>query len=201
MNRRPSLPFAAALALLGGCSLFRWSGYRDPAAAPTGTWSAAELVLSTAPAPAPPPALPLPEDIPPTLYYADLGLDTIDVSDYPAQQKYNYNFFRVHCARCHTLARAVNSPVKSRAYWHFHLIRMSLRSRLKNEGPIPKEHVKALLDFLEYDARVRKVEDRKRFEAQTGELQRRFEPTLNRLLEHMQTSPQPTLLAPEGRPP
>jgi hypothetical protein len=201
MNWRPSLPFAAALALLGGCALFRWSGYRDPAAAPTGTWSAVELVISTTPAAAPAPELPLPENIPPTLYYADLGLDTIDVSDYPAQQKYNYRFFQVHCARCHTLARAINSPVQSRAYWHYHMIRMSLRSRLKNEGPIPSEHMKAMLDFLEYDSRVRKVENRKRFEAQTEELKRRFEPTLSRLLEHLQKSEQPRLLSPGEKQP
>lgn len=190
--------FAAALALLGGCSLFRWSGYRDPASAPTGTWSAAELTLSTAPAPARPPALPILEDIPPTLYYADLGLDTIDVSDYPTQQKFNYRYFRVQCGRCHTLARAVNSPAQSRSYWHFHLIRMSLRSRLKHEGPIPADQVKALLDFLEYDDRVRKVQDKKRFEAQTEELKSRFEPTLNRMLEHMQNLPQPRLLMPDS---
>lgn len=190
--------FTAAFVLLGGCALFRWSGYRDPAADATGRWSAVELALSTAPAQGRPPALPQPEQLPETLYYADLGPDTIDVSDYPAQQKFNYRFFRVQCARCHTLARAVSSPVQSRAYWHFHLIRMSLRSRLKHEGPIPPDQVKALLDFLEYDARVRKVEDRKRFEEQTEELKRRFEPTLNRLLEHLQQSPQPRLLAPEA---
>lgn len=194
--------FAAALALLGGCSLFRWSGYRDPAAAPSaGTWSAMELALSTTPAPARPSALPLPEELPATLYYEDLGLDTIDVSDYPAQQKFNYRFFRLQCSRCHTLARAINSPMQSRAYWHYHIIRMSLRSRLKNESPIPSDQVKAILDFIEYDARVRKADDRKRFEAATEDLKRRFDPTLSRMLEHLQKSPQPRLLAPDGQQP
>ena len=88
----------------------------------------------------------------------------------------------------------MNSPVQSRAYWHFHMLRMSLHSRLKSEGPIPPDQMKAMLDFLEYDARVRKVEDKKRFEARTEELKRRFEPTLERLLEHMQRSPQPRLM-------
>lgn len=202
MNRQSAAAFAAALVALSGCSLFRWSGYREPAAAPAGDWSAADLALSTSPAPAGPPDLPLPELIPRTLYYSDLGPDEIDVSDYPAQQKYNYGIFRRQCSRCHTLARAVNSPVQSRTYWHYHLVRMSLRSRLAPEGPIPAEEVRAILDFLEYDARVRKVEDRARFEGNTEELKRRFEPTLKRLLEHMQTSPQPRLLpsAPPGGP-
>lgn len=200
MNR-PSLALAAALALLGGCSLFRWSGYRDPAAAPAGTWSAEELALSTAPAPARPRSLPVPASLPKTLYYADLGPDAIDVSGYPAQQKYNYEIFRARCSPCHTLARSVNSPVQSRAYWHYHLLRMSLRSRLKREGPIPRRDVKAVLDFLEYDGQVRKVDDRKNFDARTEELKRRFEPTLRRLLEHMQTSPQPQLLEPASEAP
>lgn len=194
MNRLALASLATALGFLAGCSLFRWSGYRDPAAAPAGRFSAVELELSTAPAHAPEPALPPPEELPETLYYADLGPDSIDVSDYPAQQKYNYGFFRLQCSRCHTLARAVNSPVQSRAYWHFHLHRMSLHSRLQREGPFPPDQVEAMLDFLEHDARVRKVEGRKRFEAQTEELKRRFEPTLKRLLEHMQKSPQPRLL-------
>lgn len=194
MNRLAPAALAAALGFLAGCSLFRWSGYPDQAAAPPGRFSAAELELSTSPAPGREPALPPMEDLPRTLYYADLGPDDIDVSGYPAQQRYNYGFFRLQCARCHTLARAVNSPVQSRAYWHFHLIRMSLHSRAQREGPIPREQVKAMLDFLEYDARVRKIEDRRRFEARTEELKRRFEPTLQRMLEHIQTSPQPRLL-------
>jgi len=165
-----------------------------------GTWSAAELDLSTAPAAARPAELPLPDALPQTLYYSDLGPDEIDVSDYPAQQKFNYGVFRERCARCHTLARAINSPIQSRAYWHYHLLRMSLRSRLKRERPIPAEQVKAVLDFLEHDAQVRKVADRKRFEERTEELKRRFDPTLTRLLEHMQKSPQPLQLAP-GEPP
>lgn len=194
MNRLAPAALALALGFLAGCSLFRWSGYPDPAAAPPGRFSAVELELSTVPAHARTPALPPAEDLPGTLYYADLGPDTIDVEDYPAQQKFNYGPFRLQCARCHTLARAVNSPVQSRAYWHFHLVRMSLHSRLRREGPIPADQVKAVLDFLEYDARVRKIDDRKRFEAQTEELKRRFEPTLKRLLEHLQSSPQPRLL-------
>lgn len=194
MNRFAPAALATALGFLAGCSLFRWSGYPDPAAPAPGRFSAVELELSTVPARGQEPPLPPPEDLPQTLYYADLGPDDIDVSGYPAQQQFNYGVFRLQCARCHTLARAVNSPVQSRAYWHFHLLRMSVHSRLKREGPIPHDQVKAMLDFLEYDARVRKIEGRKSFEARTEELKRRFDPTLHRLLEHMQSAPQPRLL-------
>lgn len=192
---------AAALALLGGCSLFRWSGYRDPGIVP-GEWSAEELSISTKTAEGSPAAasLPVPDTLPRTLYYSDLGPAEIDVSSYPAQQKYNYGIFREVCARCHTLARPINAPPQSRAYWHYHLLRMSLRSRLKRQGPIPHATVKAVLDFLEYDEKARKLDDRARFEARTDELKRRFNPTLLRLLEHMQKSPQPTLIKPSPEP-
>jgi len=196
MTGRETLFFLATFGLLAGCALFRWSGYPEPGADGTGNWSAAELILSTAPAAARPAPLPSPEKLPRTLYYTDLGPEEIDVSDYPSQQKYNYGIFRRQCARCHTLARAVNSPIQSRAYWHFHMIRMSLHSRFNREGGIPPEEMKAMLDFLDYDTRIRKVEDKKNFERQTDELKRRFEPTLKRLLEHLQSSPQPRLLPP-----
>src|ERR1035437_3764784 len=119
MNKRTLAPLAMTAALLAGCAMFRWSGRPDPELAPNWVWSTGDLVISTEPARARPPA-PLPrENLPNTLYYADLGPDTIDVSDYPAQQKYNYARFEEECARCHTLARAINSPVESRLYWQF----------------------------------------------------------------------------------
>jgi len=202
MNRRATTAIAAALLLLAGCSLFRWSGYRGVEPDMVANVSAVELALSTAPSRAHPPALPIPEFIPQTLYYNDLGPAAIDVSDYPTQQKYNYEIFQRQCGRCHTLARAVNSPHQSRAYWHLHMIRMSLHSRFNREGKIPSGEIKAMLDFLDYDTRVRKVQDKKRFDERTEELKRRFEPTLRRLLEHMQKSPQPRLLpsAPKDTP-
>lgn len=187
MDRRTStlLVFCAVVALLAGCSLFRWSGYRDRDPERLGEWSAAELVVSTSPAK--PRAAPLPivriETLPPTLYYSDLGPEEIDVSDYTAQQKYNYAIFRRECSACHTLARAVNSPTQSRAYWRFHLARMSLHSRVNRAGPLPHEDVKRILDFLEYDSRIRKVQNRKEFDDRTETLKRRFDPTLERLLE------------------
>ena len=185
MNRLILAALATALGFLAGCSLFRWSGYRDPGSVAAGTWSAVELVVSTGPARSRLPPLPVPERLPQTLYYADLGPDAIDVSAYPIQQRYNYGIFQRQCSRCHTLARAVNSPVQSRAYWSFHLVRMSVHSRIKHAGPIPAGEMKAVLDFLEHDARVRKVEDKNRFEELTRTLKRRFDPVLEDLTERM----------------
>ena len=183
MNKRTAL--LAATALLSGCAMFRWSGHPDPELSRNWIWSTGDLVISTEPARARPPEPVPPENLPDTLYYADLGPDTIDVGDYPAQQKYNYTIFERECSRCHTLARAINSPVQSRLYWHFHLARMSLHSRFRRQGAIPAQKTKAILDFLEYDAQIRKVQDRKHFEERTEELKRRFEPILKKLLDQM----------------
>ena len=183
MDRRSLAVFGAAAIFLAGCSLFRWSGYagRDPAR--VGEWSATELIISTEPAKVRP-ALPVRlEEVAKTLYYSDLGPDTIDVADYPTQQQYNYALFSRQCARCHTLARAINSPVQSRAYWRFHLARMSLHSRVNREGSIPPEKLGFILDFLEYDSNIRKVQHKKEFEELTQELKRRFDPTLKKLVE------------------
>lgn len=185
MNKRALVIFAATAALLAGCAMFRWSGHPDPELNQNWVWSTGDLVISTEPARAHPPAPVPPESLPDTLYYADLGPDTIDVAAYPTQQKYNYGLFKDACARCHTLARAVNSPVESRLYWHFHLDRMSLHSRFRHQGPISAADKKAILDFLEYDAQVRKIQDRKHFDEQTEELKRRFEPILKGVLERM----------------
>ena len=186
---------AAAAFLLAGCSMFRWSGSPDPELAPNWYWSTGDLVISTIPAQARPSAPVSPEKLPDTLYYTDLGPDSIDVADYPAQQKYNYAAFARECARCHTLARSINSPVQSRLYWHFHIARMSLHSRLRHEGHISASETKSILDFLEYDAQVRKVLDKKNFDERNEELKRRFEPILKELLDRMgkgaETAPNP----------
>ena len=185
--------FSVIALLLAGCATFRWSGNDDQELSPKWIWSTGDLVISTEPARARPPAAVAPENLPDTLYYADLGPDKIDVADYPAQQKYNYTVFAQECSRCHTLARAVNSPVESRLYWRFHLARMSLHSRVRRQGPIPARQAKFILDFLEYDAQVRKVLGKKKFEEQTEELKRRFEPILNNLLDQMRWSGQLSL--------
>lgn len=126
-----------------------------------------------------------PAHLPDTEYYTDLGPDAIDVSAYPPEQRRAYAVFERVCSRCHTLARAVNSPTRSRTYWRFHLARMSAHSRMHHQGPLPKEELKAVLDFLEHDAQVRKVQNRERFLEQDEELKRRFEPILERQLKEL----------------
>jgi hypothetical protein len=184
MNNRSLAPVAAAAVLIAGCSLFRWSGHPDPELSRNWVWSTGDLVISTEPARARPAPI-APDRLPDTLYYADLGPDEIDVSGYSAQQKYNYGLFRQECGRCHTAARAVNSPVQSRTYWRFHLARMSLHSRFRHQGPISAADSKSILDFLEYDSQIRKVQNKKAFDEQTEELKRRFEPILKKILEGM----------------
>lgn len=120
--------------------------------------------------------------LPLTEYYTDLGPDSIDVASYPEPQQRNYERFRAVCAECHTLARAVNCPTQSRTYWRFHLARMSAHSRMRHAGPLSKEDREAVLDFLEYDGRVRKVEQRERFLEQDEQLKKRFEPILQKQL-------------------
>jgi hypothetical protein len=75
-------------------------------------------------------------------------------------------------------------------YWHFHLIRMNLRARMRHQAPLTALEKKDILDFLEYDSQVRKVQDRKRFDEQTEELKRGFEPILKGLLEQMRENPE-----------
>lgn len=120
-----------------------------------------------------------------TEYYTDLGPDRIDVSSYPEVQRRRYATFARVCGQCHTLARAVNSPTQTRTYWRFHLARMSLHSRMHHQGPLPEADRQAVLDFLEYDARVRKIEGAEGFRARDEELKRRFDPILERQLREL----------------
>ena len=119
--------------------------------------------------------------LPDTEYYTDLGPSEIDVSAYPPRYREDYKTFQRVCSQCHTLARAVNSPTRSRAYWRFHLARMSAHSRMRHQGPLDEEDLHAVLDFLEYDAKVRKTTPE--FRRQDEELKRRFDPILERQLE------------------
>lgn len=122
-----------------------------------------------------------------TPYYSDLGPAWIDVSRYPPEQQRNYKTFVAVCGRCHTLARAVNSPTESRLYWRFHLARMNLHSRLTENAPLSRQDVADILDFLDYDSRVRKIQDRKHFEALTENLKKRFDPILRKQLRRLGT--------------
>lgn len=193
-TRNLTLGTLAAVTALASCSLIRWNA--KPDVVQGGDWDSTQVRLSSAAArtgePAPPPASVLPDDS--VTHYADLGPDEIDVSGYPTQQKYAYGLFKQSCGRCHTLARAINSPAQGRAYWHFHLSRMNLHLRLSGNPPLDPVELKTLLDFLEYDARIRKIEHRRDFERLIDELKARYDRILEKRIHRLQTEPQPRLL-------
>lgn len=208
-SRGVLLLLAAATA---ACASWRWSGgsvpdggrsdtvlrgvaaeeSRHPAPA-VASWDEAEepIALSTAaPRPTPPPVPATPEQrAKEALFYSDMGPDSIDVSAYPAQQRYEYGVYSSACARCHTLARSVNSPLVGRGWWEFYMLGMRVRSRRAGR-PLTKDETAAILDFLEYDSRVRKVEKAREFDALTEELKVRFARSIDermRALQHGRT--------------
>jgi hypothetical protein len=127
------------------------------------------------------------------LYYSDLGPDRIDVSAYPLQKRRNYAVYARACARCHGLARSINAPYTSRGWWEFYMTGMRVRGTVTRR-PFSREEIKDVLDFLDYDSRVRKVENAKAFEAATAELQKQFADYVDQRMSDLQNEPQPRLL-------
>lgn len=84
----------------------------------------------------------------------DLGSDTVDVTGYPAAMQKNYAVFQDTCSRCHTTARPINAPVVSRDQWNRFAHRMHFKAQSKL---LTKATAKAIVDFLVYDASVRKI--------------------------------------------
>ena len=199
---------------LAGCASWRWSGApnRDEAAAArvlrspgqdelhpppdSGAREERTLSLSTASAAArrrvPVPAS-TPEQLRNAQYYSDLGPETIDLSELPIQQRHNYRVYAEACTRCHGLARSLNAPYADRRWWTFYVTSMRVRARLAGRS-FTKEELKAVLDFLEYDGRERKLGRAREFEAQTEELRRRFDVLVEDRLRRLQQQPQPRLL-------
>ena len=207
--------------LLAACASWKWSGTRVPDGrapsaalrgaadeehshpappADTKREDAQPLRLSTEPARAsvlpPVPAAP-DARVREALYYSDIGPDSVDVSAYPAQQRYQYAIYARACSRCHTLARSINAPLVGRGWWEFYMLGMRMRSRREGR-PLTPDETQAILDFLEYDSRVRKVEDARRFDALTEELKRRFDVSVSERLRKLQRK-NPRLLPETGR--
>jgi hypothetical protein len=126
-----------------------------------------------------------------SLFYADLGPTTIDVSHYPKKQQENYALFSQVCARCHTLARAVNSPSTGRQAWDFYIFIMRLGSIMDKKDRFTMEQGRNIRDFLVYDGKERKLKDRKRFEELTGDLQLRFARTIEERMRRLQETNPP----------
>jgi hypothetical protein len=80
----------------------------------------------------------------------DGGPGTLDVSSYPEKQRKQYTLFAVKCAKCHPLARPINSRFTAEE-WKRYLKRMIRRP---NSG-INEEQAAEVYDFLRfYSARL-----------------------------------------------
>jgi hypothetical protein len=71
--------------------------------------------------------------------------DKIDVSDYPAEQQLRYEYFRVKCSKCHTLARPINARLKPEA-WKNYVKKMARRPGSGINDEVGKE----IVEFLKY---------------------------------------------------
>lgn len=171
----PRLIPIAAVALAGGCAAWRLWGEIPVSGGP-----AAVAEIPQAPE----------ERRKAALFYSDLGPDAIDLSEYPAAMRRDYETYARVCSRCHTLARSINAPYVDRSWWEFYVARMRVRSRFHGE-PVAKEDIRAVLDFLEYDTARRKVGRAAEFEALKTELKRRFEAALDERMEQLQQRPLP----------
>ena len=104
----------------------------------------------------------------------DLGADTIDVSQYPKEKQAEYEVFKKTCSQCHTLARPINAPYSGAADWNRYVKRMKVRTKSTARAEITPADAKKIVDFLAYDASVRKVKGRAAFEAETARLKALF---------------------------
>jgi cytochrome c5 len=81
----------------------------------------------------------------------DKGPDKVNVSSYPADQQKNYKTFSDKCAKCHTIARPINTSM-TKAEWERYVKRMMHKP---NSG-INDSQGKAIYEFLAYDQENRK---------------------------------------------
>jgi transglutaminase-like putative cysteine protease len=84
------------------------------------------------------------------VFEADLGPAWIDVSSYPPEQQQSYALFSQRCSKCHTLARPINSVMKSEE-WNTYVQRMSRKS---GSNISPKD-AGVILGFLVFDSKRR----------------------------------------------
>lgn len=81
----------------------------------------------------------------------DKGPSKIDVSSYPAEQQKGYKVFVDKCAKCHTIARPINTTM-TQPEWSRYVKRMMHKP---NSG-ISDNQGKAIFEFLAYDQQMRK---------------------------------------------
>ena len=108
-------------------------------------------------------------------FYYDLGPAEVDVSAYPQKQQENYRLFAKTCSQCHTLARPINSPYVVRKTWKRYVERMHIRTKSVSSATIREEDEDAIVDFLSYDAQIRKVKNKTAWETKRSELRDLYE--------------------------
>jgi len=81
----------------------------------------------------------------------DKGPAKIDISAYPAAQQQGYKVFVDKCAKCHTIARPINTTM-TKDEWERYVKRMMHKP---NSG-ISDNQGKTIFDFLAYDQATRK---------------------------------------------
>ena len=81
----------------------------------------------------------------------DKGPAKIDVSAYPAAQQQGYKVFTDKCAKCHTIARPINTTM-TKEEWERYVKRMMHKP---NSG-ISDSQGKTIYEFLAYDQETRK---------------------------------------------
>src|ERR1019366_9566128 len=86
-----------------------------------------------------------------TLFRSDKGPNSINVSAYPAEQQKGYKVFADKCAKCHTIARPINTMM-TKEEWSPYVKRMMHKP---NSG-IGDSQGKTIYDFLAYDQESRK---------------------------------------------
>ncbi|MBI3564409.1 MAG: hypothetical protein HY079_04345 [Elusimicrobia bacterium] len=100
----------------------------------------------------------------------DLGAAEIDVAKYPKKRQDQYETFKKTCSQCHTLARPINSPLVTAGDWNRYVKRMKVRTKSAPHADIPAAAAKEIVDFLAYDAKVRKVDGKAAFDAESARL-------------------------------
>jgi len=81
----------------------------------------------------------------------DKGSDKVNVASYPAEMQKDYKVFTDKCAKCHTIARPINTAM-TKDEWARYVKRMMHKP---NSG-ISDAQGKAIYEFLAYDQENRK---------------------------------------------
>jgi len=92
------------------------------------------------------------DELEPRIAAYDKGPAKIDVSKYPADMQANYKVFTTKCAKCHSVARAINCEFVLDDEWERYVKRMMNKSGTW----ISAAEGKQIYDFVVYDSKTRK---------------------------------------------